>query len=510
MTHIVMLFKTVTKKINIKRALSFSKSKTVLFLIYFLPLLLTVVVVFGFSSPLSSWSKIFIKKGGNKKIEDVVDQLSWLSTSGRFIVNEQGNPVILRGVNISSLSWGYHDWFPEAIKIAVANWGANVIRTRVYQDDYFANPEEFFALMEEVIIGPARKAGAYIILNPWIGNNESLPNEKTITFWQEIARHYQNDPAIIYDVLAEPHDVTRTKVWQANQKIIETIRRVHPKSLIMVTGTGWGREINSYLNNPLPYENIVYRTNPYNKAGEFEAIFGQIARFYPVFIGEFGADGYPPMSQESVSELLTLADRLSLGWTAWNFHSVGCPCLLSDYQTYQTSAYGQIVKNALSLPPTIDQDELEIKYTTDKKLIIYSDHLENNFRDLSWDAEIDLVNQEQPSFSQKSVKVEINNGWGALYLASYLPIETQNISWLKFTIKTNQPNLYRISLVKEDNRQSNEVALGSFAKNILEGWYQVAIPLSALINKNEKITGLNVKDASGQPSVFWIDNIYLE
>lgn len=506
----MLSFKSFFAKGNGKNADFLLKEKKIGWLIIYLcPLILIIILIARANSPIANWPTVS-NKSGDHNPQNEEKKLSWLSTSGRFIVDEKGKPVILRGVNISSVSWGYHDWFPEAAKIAVKNWGANVVRTRVYQDDYFANPEGFFALLEKTVVNPARETGAYVILTPWIGNNESLPNKKTITFWQEIARRYQNDPAIIYDVLAEPHDVSRSQVWEANQKLIEAIRQAHPKSLIMVTGVGWGREINSYLKNPLPYENIVYRTNPYNKAGEFEAIFGQIARFYPVFIGEFGADGYPPMSQESVSELLKLANQLSLGWTAWNFHSVGCPCLLSDYQTYQPSAYGQIVKNALSLPPAISQDELEIKYTADKKLIIYSDHLENNFRDLSWDAEVDLVNQEQSSFGQKSIKVKINKGWGALYLASYLPIETKNISWLKFAIKTSQPNLYRVSLVKEDSHQSNEVILDPFTKNILGEWYQAAIPISAFISKGEKITGLNVKDASGQPSVFWIDNIYLE
>ncbi|MDD3679587.1 MAG: glycoside hydrolase family 5 protein [Candidatus Shapirobacteria bacterium] len=492
-----------------KPKLPFGCKRLVWLILYFLPLILIIFCITKTNFPKISWLTV-LEKSDYHDFQDKEKRPSWLSASGRFIVDEEGKPVILRGVNLASVSWGYHDWFPKAVEVAAKDWGVNVIRTRVYQDDYFNDPENFFRLIEETIIGPAREYNIYVILNPWIGNNDSLPNEQTIIFWQEIARHYQSDPTIIYDILAEPHDIGRTQVWEANQKLIGAIRQVHPKSLIMVTGVGWGREINSYLNNPLPYENIVYRTNPYNKAGEFEAIFGQIARFYPVFIGEFGADGYPPMSRESVSELLSLADQFSLGWTAWNFHSVGCPCLLADYQTYQPSVYGQIVKSALELPLTIGQDELEPKYTPDKKLIIYSDHLENNFRDLSWDAEVDLVNQEQSSSGQKSIKVKINKGWGALYLASYLPIETENVSWLKFNIKTKNPNIYRINLVKDNNNQSNEVNLSSFAKNILGDWYQVALPTSVLINKNEKAIGLNVKDASGQPSIFWIDNIYLE
>ncbi len=487
--------------------------KAGLLILYFFPLIMLAFLLIRPNLPKMNWQMAFERSANyspQNYQQNKESQLPWLSTSGRFIVDEEGRPVILRGVNVASISWGYKDWFPKAVEVAAKDWGVNVIRARVYQDKYFENPEEFFQIMEETIIGPARKLNLYIILNPWIGENEPLPNEQTFIFWQEIARRYQNDPAIIYDVLAEPYDVSRVQVWEANKKLIEAIRQVHPKSLIMVTGVGWGREINSYLNNPLPYKNIVYRTNPYNKTGEFEAIFGRIARFYPVFIGEFGADGFPPMTRESVEELLLLANKLSLGWTAWNFHSVGCPCLLTDRQSYQPSAYGQIVKNALGVPLAVNQNNLEINYSADKKLIIYSDHLENNFRDLSWDATIDLVNQEQAFSGQKSIKTEINKGWGALYLSSYLPIETENLSWFKFKIKTNQLNLYRTNLITNNNSSSNEVALLPWSKHISENWYQVAIPLTNLINKNEKIIGLNIKDSSGSPSLFWVDDIYLE
>jgi len=248
--------------------MSNKKKKIILVVLYFLPLF---ALLFWSLKPEIYHLKEKINKNQDKShspsLPPKETTISWLKTSGRFIVNENNQPVILRGVNLTGIEWGNVDWFPKATEYAIKKWHANVIRTRIYQDEYFADPEKFFEKIETLIIQPARQNGAYVILNPWIGNNDSLPNEKTIQMWQEIAKHYQNDPTIIYDILAEPHDVSREQVWEANQKIIKAIRAVHPKSLIMVTGIGWGREINSYLKNPLPYENIVYRTNPYNKEG---------------------------------------------------------------------------------------------------------------------------------------------------------------------------------------------------------------------------------------------------
>jgi hypothetical protein len=501
-----MIFTKLTTKLK-KQPSLFGLNKIGWLIIYFLPLLIITILIIKNNWSGFSWPRLFLKKAPPSQEE--TSQLSWLSTSGRFIVDEKNTPIILRGINLSSVSWGYHDWFPEAIRAAANDWGINVIRTRVYQDDYFANPESFFALMEKTIVDPARQQGVYVILNPWIGNNESLPNDQTIIFWQEVARHYQNDPAIIFDVLAEPHDVDRTQVWEANQKLIEAIRQVHPKSLIMVTGVGWGREINSYLDNPLPYENIIYRTNPYNKAGEFEAIFGQIARFYPVFLGEFGADGYPPMSQDSVGELLKLANQLSLGWTAWNFHSVGCPCLLANYETYQPSTYGQIVKKALELPLAISQDELVLKYV-DKKIVIYSDYLENNFRDLSWDAEVNLANQKEAVLDQKSIEVSFTKKHGAFYLSSYLPHRLDHHQVLALQINASSLAGFTVNLVDDQGKQMIEQAIGQFGQTKNNGWYQVGIPLSILNPSNKPISGLLIKNPLDDQTTFWLDNIYFE
>jgi len=467
-----------------------------------LPLLPLFFLAFKFSSPLVPFpAKENIETSSFGPEEE---SLPWLATKGRFIIYEKGQPVILRGVNLCCLSWGEETWFGKAIEEVAGSWKANVIRTRIYQDDYFKDPKGFFGQLEEMIINPAKKSKVYVILNPWIGKNESLPNEQTYRMWQEIARHYQDESAVIYDVLAEPHDVSRSAVWQANQKLIETIRAVNPKSLIMVTGIGWGREINSYLDNPLPYENIVYRTNPYNKAGEFEGIFGKIARFYPVFLGEFGADGYPPMSQESVQALLSLADRFSLSWTAWNFHDSGCPCLLANNINFSPSAYGQIVKNALARERTVREIALP---STTQNLVIYADNLENAFVDLSWDANIDLQNEENVFGGQKAIRVAISKPYGAFYLSSYLFLETSSYQNLVFSLKASAGVGLAAQLIDQNSQPLKEISLAELIK---PDWQEIKIPLSALGAADQKINGLLIKDIQGTPVTFWLDEIYLE
>ncbi len=240
------------------------------------------------------------------------------------------------------------EWNAKATTYAITNWKANVIRTRAYLDDYKRDKGEFFFKLEEQILGRARKLGVYVILNNYVPRNlkgNDLPDEEMIRMWEEIAKFYKDEPIILYDIIPEPHDTTNEKIINAYKEFIPRIRKIHPKSLIFVTGNNWGREINQYLHEPLPYNNIVYRSNPYNHFKEFPNLFGNIALQYPVFLGEFGEN--QDMNLEDVKALIAYAKELNIGWTAWNFSNIGCPCLLINSKTYEPSSYGEIVFKGL-------------------------------------------------------------------------------------------------------------------------------------------------------------------
>lgn len=289
-----------------------------------------------------------IRKSLFSKYEDKKSGLTWLSTEGRYIVSENGERVVLRGVNLGAVNWGFDEWLPTAISYLVSDWKVNVVRVRVFQSDFHLGEEGFIDKLEREILRPARKAGIYIILNPWFKDKAVFPDEEGVRMWKSLAMKYKDDPHILYDLLAEPHDVEVGQIRQEYIELIPVIREVNPKSLIFVTGEKWGRYINNYATVPLPFENIVYRSNVYNETGDFDALFGDVEEIYPVFIGEFGADGFPAMSREAVSALLTRANENGIGWTAWHFHSQGCPCLLSNYRTFSLSEYGRIVYDELT------------------------------------------------------------------------------------------------------------------------------------------------------------------
>lgn len=436
--------------------------------------------------------------------------IDWLSVDGNKIIDEEGKAKILRGVNIGSINWGYDKWNPRATNYAIKKWNANIIRTRIYPNDFFADKQAFYQKMEEQVINPARKKGVYVILHSFMEESpDDLPDQKAIEMWGEVAKHYKNDPIILYDPIPEPHNTTKEKLRKAYTQVIEEIREVHPKSLILVTGLGWGREINSYLENPLPYKNIVYRSNPYNRAGEFEGLFGEVAKEYPVFLTEFGAGGYPPMSEESVEALLAYADKLGLGWTAWHFHSEGCPCLLKDYKTFEPSNWGSFVYEELQKQPQVVEIE-DAKASNPSELVIYSDSFRHGFVEQGWDREIELQSTELVYQGENSIKLKYKKEYAGLGLHTYDLVDTKNFTNLQFFINffENEPFDLMVNINDAKEQKIGEVKASDYQTLLDNNWIKVKIPLKDFELENELLSGMAIREASGAShSAIFIDEI---
>lgn len=415
--------------------------------------------------------------------------ISPLHTQGTKILNDQNNPVRLRGINLISTNWSdkYRDWNPNAINYAAGNWHINVIRTRIYEHEYLENPAKFFLTLEEQILDPARKSGLYVIIHPWFGENDSLPGSGGVKMWLAVASRYKNDPHIIYDLLAEPRDTTFESVYNTYTTLIPQVRAITPNSLIMVTGLDWGRDINAYQDSPLPFNNLIYRTNPYNKTAEFPGLFGKIAEKYPVFFGEFGTEDKLSMSIKDVQNVMAYADKLGIGWAAWHFTSTGCPCLLSNELDFTPTPAGELVKaNLTGTPwpftlPTFDNDP--------NKLYVYSDFLESGFSDYSWG----LANQ-----LGEKINTNFHNGSG-IYFSTSRRIDPKDYQSFHLTLQTQDPQNFALRFKSWGNRLSNSFPLVGGANTIPTSQINLDSVSGILIETNGTIS---------DPTPLALDNLY--
>ena len=111
----------------------------------------------------------------------------------------------------------------STLKVAVADWHANIVRLPMSEDRWFGKaPEQkddgkaYRALIKEAVDYCAAN-GCYILLDLhwndcdiWGKNigQHVMPDMNSLEFWKSCARDYRNQHAVLFDLYNEPHNTT--------------------------------------------------------------------------------------------------------------------------------------------------------------------------------------------------------------------------------------------------------------------------------------------------------------
>jgi endoglucanase len=314
--------------------------------------------------------------------------LAALGTSGNRIINlDRGEPILLRGVNRSGLEYAGPDeqgflsgasLSRSEIEFIVKEWRCNIIRLPFNQDFVLRgrlgrSGEEYQKAIDQVIYW-ASLFGAYTLLDlQWLdadrvyGGDRNfvapLPNIESLELWTTLARRYQSEPAVLYDLFNEPHDrlsddpfplnkedgttyppgqrSVTMKEWQPwARTLTQVVRNENPDALVFVGGTNWAYDLRGM---PMDIRNLVYSTHVYPiKGRNWREAFGNLSKSKPVFAGEFGC-GDTPADLDFLRSLMRYMRELEIGWTAWSWSDE--PFLVTGYIP---TAFGEAVRQELS------------------------------------------------------------------------------------------------------------------------------------------------------------------
>lgn len=323
-----------------------------------------------------------------------------LHVTGNHLEDTRGRTVRLQGVNIPSLDWnpeGEH--ILESIDVALSTWNAKVIRIPLTQDLWFgyfkgkkssAQASAYRALVDQVVKRISNK-NAYILLDlhwsdggVWgehVGQH-AMPDTNSVVFWKSVAAKYANNPAVMFDLYNEPHDVT-WDIWQKGglvdernadpirgehltyrtpgmQTLVETVRKTGAKNIVIAGGLDWAYDLRGVMNGHALRESnghgIMYATHIYPWKMEWDKHVTPTLNKYAVFVGEVGTkpwkDGDPPhenvYTETWATEVIGYINTHKLSWTAWSFHPGANPCIISGWNYEPTAYWGVQVKSALA------------------------------------------------------------------------------------------------------------------------------------------------------------------
>jgi len=325
-----------------------------------------------------------------------------LHVVGTNVMNSHGEKVRLRGVNVASLEWTSdgQGHILETVRVAIRDWHANIIRLPLSQDRWFGyGPEQtdrgqaYRALVRQIAAYCTTNA-CYLILdlhwsdcNEW-GHNigqHSMPDTNSLAFWRDFAPVFANQPAVLYDLYNEPHDVS-WEVWLHGgrikdkpagrrnpetpktftavglQTLLDAVRATGANNVVVAGGLDWAYDLSGILKGSRladPHGNgVIYANHCYDNKHEtvdtwiahMEAASAQL----PVIVSEFGGHAGPSLMDPSDNWLLHVMRSLEAhqwSWTAWDLHTSARPNLIADWDYTPTPNFGVYVKGALAGEP---------------------------------------------------------------------------------------------------------------------------------------------------------------
>jgi endoglucanase len=323
------------------------------------------------------------------------DETKWpaeLKVAGNRLVDPAGNEIWLQGVNIPSLEWsaGGENVLRSTL-VAIEDWKSTVLRLPVKEEYWFDEKggESYRDLVDQVVTLAANR-GVYVVLDL---HRYRAPRQEHMEFWADAASRYKNHPALIFDLINEPHGISwetwrnggfvEEKNQQADedafltaeeraqnkqgfqspgmQAMLDKVRATGARNLVVAGGLDWAYDLSGvtagYALEDPQGNGVMYASHVYPWKRGWQEKLLDAAALHPILVGEVGADAnkmtwMPLEAQEDaeswVPDMLGLIQKYRLNWTGWSFHPKASPRMLLDWDYTPTPFWGAPAKAALS------------------------------------------------------------------------------------------------------------------------------------------------------------------
>ena len=293
--------------------------------------------------------------------QDPVKKWGQLQVNGTQLCDQQGRPVILRGVSL-----GWHNLWPrfynkKVVQTLKQDWHCTVVRAAMgilIEDNYLENPSYAMQCMTPVIES-AIKQNVYVIID-W--HSHHMKTQEAKDFFGRMAQKYGKYPHVIYEIYNEPVEDTWKDLKQYATEVIGEIRKYDPDNIVLVGCPHWDQDIHLVAESPLTgFQNIMYTVHFYAAThGEDLRLRTEdaVKRGVPVFISESGAteaSGDGKIDPESEGQWIDMCERLGISWICWSISDKNESCSMLLPRATATGPwaddvikpYGKLVKSLL-------------------------------------------------------------------------------------------------------------------------------------------------------------------
>lgn len=266
---------------------------------------------------------VFFAFSGFAQLQPVKDNGA-LTVVGTKLVNQKGQPVILRGMSL-----GWHNWWPRFYNADVVtwlqnDWGCTVVRAAMGVEPdhgYIKEPAWSKSTIKEVIAA-AIKDGIYVIVD-W--HSHSIKQSAAKQFFTEIATEYGKHPNIIYEIFNEPAEISWPDVKAYSEELIKTIRAIDPDNVILVGSPHWDQDLHIVADDPIKgYNNLMYTLHFYaasHKQDLRDRGSYALKKGLPLFISESAGmehTGNGPINEAEWTAWIEWAEKNKVSWVVWS------------------------------------------------------------------------------------------------------------------------------------------------------------------------------------------------
>lgn len=247
-----------------------------------------------------------------------------LTVNGKYLIDQNGKPVMLTGV-----SYGWHNWWPrfyneESVAWLAEDWGCNVVRAAmgVGPRGSYLDRKEWSKEKIEAVIEGAIQNNIYVIID-W--HSHEFHQKEAEAFFTEMAQKYGEYPHVIYEIFNEPVRDSWEKVKAYSIGVIKAIREHDPDNIILVGNPHWDQDIHLVADSPIEgFDNLMYTVHFYADTHRQDLRARcqyALDKNIPVFISEsagMAANGDGPINYEEWHKWIEFLKRNKISWVSWS------------------------------------------------------------------------------------------------------------------------------------------------------------------------------------------------